>query len=197
MMPQLPCERRPRGYRKSGLYRLKTAVKVLGSRAVDRRTKTGKALAAWRADLASDLGGADELSTQQRALLDEAVKLKLMLDSVDAWVLAQPSLVDKRKRSLLPVVRERLSLVSQLQSLLRDLGLERKARDVTDLQTYLATRTPEDRQAARSPDATPGSASAPDSEMPPARAASVQEPRADVDAGPPIPGEGKANEGAW
>lgn len=125
---------------KHGHYRLKATMKALGSRAIDQRTRTGKALAAWRADLATDLGGADQLSTQHRALLEEAVKLKLMLDSVDAWVLAQPSLVDKRKRALLPVVRERLSLVSQLQSLLRDLGLERKARDVTDLHAYLATR---------------------------------------------------------
>ena len=133
--PAVPKGHRP--YRKSGLYSLKAAVKVLGSRAIDRRTKTGKALAAWRADLASDLGGGDQLSTQQRALLDEAVKLKLMLDSVDAWVLAQPSLVDKRKRSLLPVVRERLSLVSQLQSLLRDLGLERRAKALPNLNTYI------------------------------------------------------------
>jgi hypothetical protein len=139
--PASPGKQRPRPYQKHGLYRTKAAVKARGYRAIDGRTRAGKALAAWRSDLARDLGGLDQLSTQQRALLDEAVKLKLMLDSVDAWVLAQPSLVDKRKRALLPVVRERLSLVSQLHSLLRDLGLERKARDVTDLASYLATRT--------------------------------------------------------
>lgn len=132
-----PC----RGYQKHGLYRLKAAVKDLGSRMIDRRTKTGRALAAWRGDLAADLGGVAALSMQQQALLGEAVKLKLMLDSIDAWLLAQPSLVDRRKRSLLPIVRERLTLVSQLQSLLRDLGLERKTREVADLGTYLATRT--------------------------------------------------------
>jgi len=127
--------------RTHGLHTLRKAVAILGSRIINRRTRVGRQLAAWRADLATDLGGMDQLSTQQRALLDEAVKLKLMLDSVDAWVLAQPSLVNKAKRCLLPVVRERLALVGQLQSLLRDLGLERKARDVTDLRAYLATRT--------------------------------------------------------
>ena len=184
---------------KSGLYALKRAISTLGRRTIDRRTTIGKALAAWRADLASDLGGVDLLSTKQRALLDEAVKLKLMLDSVDAWVLAQPSLVDKRKRSLLPVVRERLSLVSQLQSLLRDLGLERKARDVTDLQTYLATRTADGSscsQSAQRPHPFPGSASASDSELPLERTESAQERRADLAGGSPTPGEGKANEGA-
>ncbi len=80
-----------------------------------------------------------------------------MLDSVDAWVLAQPSLVERRKRALLPVVRERLALVGQLQSFLRDLGLERRARDVTDLATGLAAKqTP----PAVSPVATPGEAEA-------------------------------------
>jgi hypothetical protein len=34
---------------------------------VDRRTRVGKALAAWRAALAVDLGGLDQLSTQPRA----------------------------------------------------------------------------------------------------------------------------------
>ncbi len=52
----------------------------------------------------------------------------------------QPSLVDRRKRSLLPVVRERQSLANALVSYLTTLGLERKARDVTDLATYLATK---------------------------------------------------------
>ncbi len=124
-----------------GLYRAKAAVKLRGYRAIDGRTKAGKALAAWRADLATDLGGTDQLSTQQRALLDEAVKLKLMLDPVDAWLFAQPSLVDRRKRSLIPIVRERLALIGQLQSLLRDLGLERKAREMPTLADYIERRS--------------------------------------------------------
>ncbi len=39
-----------------GTTALKQAVKTLGSRVVDRRTTTGKALAAWRSELLSDLG---------------------------------------------------------------------------------------------------------------------------------------------
>lgn len=128
--------------RTHGLHTLKKAVATLGGRVLSGRTRVGRQLAAWRADLAADLGGADQLSTQQRALLDEAVKLKLMLDSVDAWVLAQPSLVNKAKRALLPVVRERLALVGQLQSLLRDLGLGRRAREVPSLASYIEQQRP-------------------------------------------------------
>jgi hypothetical protein len=61
--------------------------------------------------------------------------------SLDAFVLAMPSPVNKRHRSLFPVVRERAAQVALLQSLLRDLGLERRAKPVPELGAYLATRT--------------------------------------------------------
>ena len=128
--------------RTHGLHTMRKAIATLGGRLISRRTRVGRQLHAWRAALADDLGGFDALSTQQRALLDEAVKLKLMLDAVDAWVLTQPSLVNKAKRSLYPIVRERLALVGQLQSLLRDLGLERRPKDPLDLTAYLAGKAP-------------------------------------------------------
>jgi hypothetical protein len=126
--------------RTHGVHTLKRAVKELGGKVVDRRTSLGRALAEWRASLISDLGGAAEVTTQQLALIDMAVRTKLLVDAVDTFVLEMGSPVNKKRRSLWPVVRERQSLVTQLQSLLRDLGLERKARDVTDLTVYLAER---------------------------------------------------------
>jgi hypothetical protein len=71
-----------------------------------------------------------------------AVRTKLLIDSVDAYVLAMPSPVNRQRRCLHPVVRERQSLVTQLQSILRDLGLERRSRNVPDLTTYLASKAP-------------------------------------------------------
>jgi len=47
-------------------------------------------------------GGRDNISAQQAAIIDLAVKNKLILDSIDRWIFRQPSLVDKRKRTLLP-----------------------------------------------------------------------------------------------
>jgi hypothetical protein len=63
---------------------LKRAVKVLGTRAVDRRTRIGKALEQWRADLIADLGGLENISTQERAIIDEAVLTKLILSSISS-----------------------------------------------------------------------------------------------------------------
>ena len=57
-----PANKNPQ---KHGLNTLKQAVKTLGSRVVDKRSKVGKALAAWRADLIADLGGAESISTQE------------------------------------------------------------------------------------------------------------------------------------
>src|SRR6185295_20309091 len=65
-----------------GLTVLKRAVNGLGNRVIDRRTTLGKSLAKWRADLIEDLGGPDEISTQRSALIDLAVKSKLLLDSI-------------------------------------------------------------------------------------------------------------------
>jgi hypothetical protein len=125
-----------------GAFALKRAIRTPGSRTIDKHTTVGRNLVAWSTNLANDLGGVDQLSNQQRTLADEAVKLKLILGAVDAWVLQQPHLVDRKKKALLPVVRERLALVAQLQSLLRNLGLERRARDPLDLNAYLQAKAP-------------------------------------------------------
>jgi len=133
-----------------GADTLKRAVKVLGRRYIDQRTIVGKALAAWRAELLADLGGIDTVSTQELALLEEAVKTKLILDSVDAWLLSQPTLINKRSRSVLPAVRDRQALVSTLRGLLGDLGLKRRTRSEPSLSEYLGTKTSENVQQRRS-----------------------------------------------
>ena len=113
-----------------GLYRAKRALAELGLRGLDGRTTVAKELSAWRSEIAEDLGGMDMLSTAQVALLELAAKQKLLLDSIDAWILAQPSMVNKRKRALFPIVRERQVLADGLERYLSKLGLERRVRPV-------------------------------------------------------------------
>ena len=127
--------------RQHGLKTLKRAVRELGARTLDRRTKVGRALGTWRAQLVADLGGEEALSTQQHAIIDLAVRTKLFLDSIDAWLLVQPSLVNKRKRALLPVVRERTQLADALARYLATLGLERRAAPTRSLHEYLESRS--------------------------------------------------------
>jgi hypothetical protein len=59
-----------------------------------------------------------------------------MLDSIDAFILQQPTLVFAKKKQLYPVVKERTSLADSLARNLETLGLKRQARNVS-LQDYL------------------------------------------------------------
>ena len=132
-----PRPKKPRTYSKHGLNQLKQVVKQLGGRAIDKRTTTGRELAKWRNDLIDDLGGRDAISTQQAALVELAVRSKLLLDSVDMWLLVQPSLINQRKRMLLPVVLQRQQLADALARYLNQLGMERrhKVKTLNDILT--------------------------------------------------------------
>jgi hypothetical protein len=44
---------------------------------------------------------------------EEAVKTKLILDSIDPWLLTQPTLINKRTRSVLPAMRDRQAPVDE------------------------------------------------------------------------------------
>jgi hypothetical protein len=109
----------------------------LGLKVIDERTKLGRELMAWRAALVQDLGGEDQLSTQQQALVDIVTWTRLLMDTVDHWLLRQPTLVDKRKRQLYPAVVQRTQLADSLARHLGTLGLARVAREVNSLSDYL------------------------------------------------------------
>ena len=130
-----------------GLNTMKRALKELGSRAIDKRTTVGRELHAWRDELISDLGGIDGVSTQQLALVDVCVKQKLLLDSIDVYLLEMPSLVNRRRRCLYPVVQQRQSLADGLSKYLGQLGLERREK-VVDLAVAIQDAQREREQEA-------------------------------------------------
>ena len=63
-----------------------------------------------------------------------------MLDSIDAWILQQKTLILKKTRGVLPAVRDRQSLASTLRGLLGDLGLKRRSHNEPSLSEYLVGR---------------------------------------------------------
>ena len=140
-MTEHRASKRPkRTYSKHGLYSLKRAICGLDMGRPDRRYRVFRVLAEWRSELIRDLGGAENLSTQQVAIVDLAARSKLLLDSVDAWLLAQPSLINARKRSLLPALRERTQLADGLARYMTTLGLERRAKPVPALAEYVEAK---------------------------------------------------------
>ncbi len=134
---------------RTGLNALRTRVRVRGLQAIDRRTAAARALLGWRDDLIGALGGEDAVSPQQRALVDLAARTRLYVDAIDSWIVEQPSLVLARKRSILPVVRERQALADSLARLLGQLGLERRVREVPTLRAYLAAKAPQATDSAK------------------------------------------------
>ena len=144
-----PPHRSRRAYRRSGFYAMKRT--NLLRRTIDHRTATGRMLATLKADLVRDLGG--DVSVQQATIIDLAVKQRLLLDSIDAWLLTQASLVDVEKRALIPVVRDRQYVADALARYLSMLGLDRKAAPVEDLDAYLIRRAAE-RESATTTTAT-------------------------------------------
>ena len=112
--------------RKHGFNSLKKAWSLLGNRAIDGRSPAAVAIRKWRRELIADLGGDEAVSTQQLAIIDLAGKSKLLLDSIDTWLLAQPTLINSRKRSVIPVVLQRQTLADGLARYLTQLGLDRR-----------------------------------------------------------------------
>ena len=109
--------------------------------AVPGRTRVARALSAWRAEICADMGGEDALSAAQLALLELTCRQKVLLDSIDNWLLQQPSLINKRKRSLLPVVGQRQALANALETYLSRLGYERVARPITSATDLVHAKT--------------------------------------------------------
>ena len=136
MTSRKPDPNPPRPYQKHGLTRAKQAVRDFGTRTIDRRTKAGRALLAWREQLIDDLGGIEQVSAQQLTVLELAARTKILLDGIDAWLFEQPSLVNKRERKLFTVVKERQQLADSLARYMGQLGLERRGK-IYDLNDYV------------------------------------------------------------
>src|SRR5215468_12474605 len=90
-----PRPRPPRGSRNAqrhGLVSMKNALIRSKQVRLEMRYRTGRALVRWRLDLVADLGGEDNISTQQAALIELCVRSKLMIDTIDNWILSQDNL---------------------------------------------------------------------------------------------------------
>lgn len=123
-----------------GLHTLMRRVNARGIRALDGRTVAVKAVVAWKTALLADLGGEANVSTQRLAIVDAAVRTKLFLDHVDCFLMEQESLVNRKKKSVIPALKERQVLVDCLSRLLAQLGLQRAPRPVPSLTEYLESK---------------------------------------------------------
>ena len=140
--------RRKRPYLVSGMYRRQPP-----------SPEVQQAMAELRAQLIADKGGEETVSTAERMLIDLAVDAYMKKQSTTAFLLTLPSLVDKRHRRVWQVVQDDVRLGAHLQSVLRDLGLERRPKDVDDLHSYIAGKV--EQASTAQAEAPPAEASEP------------------------------------
>jgi hypothetical protein len=122
----------------SGYYSAKKALIRFGSHAFDGRTRISKALDEFRDALLADLGGADAVSKQQEIIITLATRTHFLVESLDAYIFSMKSPVNKQRRCLYPVIRERQSLADSLAKHLAMLGLEKKQPPAKPLHEYIA-----------------------------------------------------------
>jgi hypothetical protein len=138
-----PSKKPSKPRKRHGLRGLMSQIYARGMKGMDRRYHGYRALMEWRHELERDLGGVENLSAQQRTIIELACRSRLFLDSIDSWLLTLDSVVNKRARAVFPVFRERQALSDQLARLLERLGLERAAPAATSLQQYIADKEKE------------------------------------------------------
>ena len=131
-----------------GHWLRKRALMRGGFAKVDKRTRTGRALAERRHQIFEDLGGKESLSQIQLDLVERYMRLCVLIDSLDAWLFKQPSIVNKRRRALIPIVKERAQLDDSALRLAQALGLKRQPKPVPSLQEYLASKEDEQEESA-------------------------------------------------
>src|SRR5439155_20796321 len=180
-------------YDRHGLTALKRTVATLGGRVLDGRFAVARELREWRAGLERDLGG--DLSTQERVLVDLATTTKLLLGSIDSWLLTQKSLINARRKSVLPAVRERQGLAVELARIRGQLGLKRRAVDGGDASSaLLEVKRLREAAAETAPDAAGGDPSPAGDAGGGTGAAPVTPPRAGASVRPPAPAGAAAPE---
>jgi hypothetical protein len=136
-----PVNRRPKPRsttQRVGYWSAKAALVRFGSHAFDGRTRIAKALDEFHDALLADLGGPDAISKQQEIIITLATRTHFLVESLDAYIFSMKSPVNKQRRCLYPVIRERQSLADSLAKHLAMLGLEKRRPPAKPLHEYIA-----------------------------------------------------------
>jgi hypothetical protein len=142
---QLPRTGPPKGSefgKKHGAHKLKLQLENLGTAGISKNTALGKELARRRQALQADAGGED-LTQLKLDLIEKYQRTELLIETIDVWLFQQPSLINKKNKTLHPVINERNRLVELSVRLAETIGIERRQKAL-DLKSYLQSKTSTD-----------------------------------------------------
>jgi len=133
------AETKPQPRQQHGLTPAKKVLRKYGTAALDQRTTEAKELARWKANLVSDLGGLEVISTAQETLIELAARQIVLLHLIDNWIFEKPEerVFRKRDKTVYALTKERQRIADALARYLTTLGLERvkpKGRDLAEWQ---------------------------------------------------------------
>ena len=135
-----PSKRRPkRRYRRSGAYAIQRSLQELGLSALDGSPLAAPARA-WAEEIETALG--EELSPQQREIVEHAACGKVVLAIIDTALARDPSwVVNHRNRKLTQLALDRFKVARDVREALAAVGLKRVPKKTPSLAEYLAART--------------------------------------------------------
>jgi hypothetical protein len=146
--------------RKHGHYGLKVKLTGLTLGTVSQQNGMGRAVVEKGNRIIADRGGRESLSELKLDLIDRYLKTELLIHSIDSWMFQQKSLINRRKRSLYPILAERNRLVETSLKLAQAIGLDREERKVPMLADYIAQKNAE-KERESSPETRPESCDEP------------------------------------
>lgn len=120
-----------------GMFAAMSRIKLKGLAVIDRRTLAARSLLGWRTELVNALGGPESVTPQEMALVEAVSRTKAITEHIDAFILSQPSVVNRKRKALIPIIQQRSSVVNVMSNLLAQLGLERRPKKVPGLMEYL------------------------------------------------------------
>jgi hypothetical protein len=157
---EAPSKPKRGGRPKKYAYReMRRSLSILGTQRLDGRSAVAVGVRMLKEEIRRDMGGADQLSRAQEVVLESAARAWVILTALDDYIARQPTLVNGRKKTVLPVVQTRMQVAEGLARNLERLspGLSRVAKDV-DLAAELAELS----RRRRAPRAEPPGIDAPD-----------------------------------
>lgn len=98
---------------------------------VNLRSPGGVRLLHWQRELIGACGGPDKISPAQIHLVATAVRTRCYLDDVDNFLLSLPTIVNRKRKRVIQLVRDRQELSFHLVDTLRQLGLQANALEKT------------------------------------------------------------------